>query len=64
MLELKLRLSASMMIHLSIREYMPMADLARLEEQEASLIYLNLPIALLPMSVAFKDEAQVRMKEI
>jgi len=41
-----------------------MADLARLEEQEASLIYLNLPIALLPMSVAFKDEAQVRMKEI
>ena len=52
----KLKLYASMMINLSIREFMLMADLALLVEQEAFPIYLNFAIAPLPMSVACKDE--------
>ena len=42
-----------------------MVDLAQLAEQEAFPIFLNFVIALPPMSVAYKDEAQVlRMNKI
>jgi len=57
LLERRLRLSASTMINLSIREYTLMVDLAPLVAQEALPIYLSSPIAPLPMSVAYKDEA-------
>jgi len=57
LLERRLRLSASTMINLSIREYTLMVDLAPLVAQEALPIYLSLPIALLLMFVAYKDEA-------
>ena len=57
LLELRLKPSASTMINLSIREYTLMVDLAPLVAQEALPIYLSSPIALLPMFVAYKDEA-------